>query len=230
MNTLKAVASRLARLSVIAALLVAFTTTAYAQDSTEAPMESEQAKQEMKKQEMKKKEMAHDASAQGLVGTLKARGNFSTLVGALKKTGLAEDLQQSEQPFTLFAPTDEAFAALPAGTLDSLSADKLAGILRYHLVPGAVSSADALQQGQFASVQGANLAVKETDAGATVNGAAIVEADIEAGNSVIHVVDSVLMPEQSMGTSDAGTMEKPERDASSADGATVAKEDGGSQR
>jgi uncharacterized surface protein with fasciclin (FAS1) repeats len=122
---------------------------------------------------------------------------FSTLVTAVTEAELAETLS-GEGPYTVFAPTNEAFEALPAGTLDELLADPtgaLADVLTYHVVEGAVLSGD-LTTGEVPTVNGATLDVVVNDDGTvTVNGVNVVTADIEASNGVIHVIDGVLVPE-----------------------------------
>lgn len=127
---------------------------------------------------------------------------FSTLVTAIQAAGL-EDTLRSEGPFTVFAPTNAAFAALPDGTLDTLlqpeNRDQLASILTYHVVPGAITSDQLLgQRMDVATVNGATVAVDGTGSkmgpAVTVNGARVTTADILASNGVIHVIDEVLIP------------------------------------
>jgi uncharacterized surface protein with fasciclin (FAS1) repeats len=129
-----------------------------------------------------------------------AAGNpdFSTLVAAITAAGLGETLA-GEGPFTVFAPTNAAFAALPAGTLDSLllpeNKDQLTAILTYHVVPGTVMAADLPTTAtDVATVNGAMVSVVAAPEGATVNGAKITAADVAASNGVIHVIDTVLLP------------------------------------
>lgn len=129
-----------------------------------------------------------------------AAGNpdFSTLVAAITAAGLGETLA-GEGPFTVFAPTNAAFAALPAGTLDSLllpeNKDQLTAILTYHVVPGTVMAADLPATAtDVATVNGAMISVVAAPEGATVNGAKITAADVAASNGVIHVIDTVLLP------------------------------------
>ena len=129
-----------------------------------------------------------------LVTTLANRGDFTILVDALRSTGLDAALASGDT-FTLFAPTDAAFEKLPAGTLDSLTPEQLTGILRYHVLVGSATSEDAAALDAAPSVQGSDLTFAASDAGLTVNGAAITEADVYASNGVIHVIDTVLMPE-----------------------------------
>ena len=122
--------------------------------------------------------------------------SFSTLVTAVKAAGLAETLS-GEGPFTVFAPTDEAFAALPEGTLDNLlkpeNRDSLRKVLTYHVVSGDLMAKD-LNSGQVATVEGSSLEVQVSSNGVKVNNANVAKADIDATNGVIHVIDSVLLP------------------------------------
>ncbi len=131
-----------------------------------------------------------------IVDTAVGAGNFTTLAAALGAAGLVETLK-GEGPFTVFAPTDAAFAALPAGTVEDLlkpeNKDKLTAILTYHVVPGKVMSTDLTEGMMAATVNGADVTVT-LDGGAKVNGAVISTADIEASNGVIHVIDTVIMP------------------------------------
>ena len=123
-------------------------------------------------------------------------GDFTTLVAAVQAAGLVDTLS-GEGPFTVFAPTDAAFAALPEGLVDALlleeNLETLQTILTYHVVSGAVFSTD-VTTGDVASVEGSTIAVEVTDAGVTVNGANVVAVDIEASNGVIHVIDQVILP------------------------------------
>ena len=138
-------------------------------------------------------DVADDAAAPDIVSTLDASGDFTILVQALRDTGLAEALAGSET-FTLFAPTDAAFQKLPAGTLDGLGQEQLVEILRYHLLVGPVSSAEAAAQPTAPTVQGDAVTLAATGDALTVNGAVVTEADLAASNGVIHVIDTVLMP------------------------------------
>lgn len=127
-------------------------------------------------------------------------GNFETLVAALTAADLAAVLS-GEGPFTVFAPTDEAFAALPAGTVESLleteNRDQLVSILTYHVVSGVVMSSDlAGQQLSAETVQGSSLNVDATGDNVMINNATVVIADIKADNGVIHVIDTVLIPSE----------------------------------
>jgi uncharacterized surface protein with fasciclin (FAS1) repeats len=141
---------------------------------------------------------AGGAAAQDIVDTAAAAGDFSTLVAAVEAAGLVDTLK-GEGPFTVFAPTDAAFAALPDGTVESLleeeNRDQLVAILTYHVVPGAVMSSDiAGQTLSVETVNGQEVAIDATD-GVTVDGATVTQADIEASNGVIHVIDQVILPE-----------------------------------
>lgn len=138
------------------------------------------------------------AKAADIVDTAIAAGQFNTLVAAVQAAGLVDTLK-SEGPFTVFAPTDDAFAKLPAGTVESLllpeNRDTLVAILTYHVVPGKIMSADiAGAVTEVASVQGGMLAVNATD-GVKINDATVIIADIETDNGVIHVIDTVILPQ-----------------------------------
>ena len=129
-----------------------------------------------------------------IVAVANGAGSFGTLVTAIKAAGLVETLQ-GPGPFTVFAPTDEAFAKLPAGTVEALLADpaKLAGILKYHVVAGKVTAADVVKLTTATTVQGQSLAIDAKD-GVKVGAAKVVKADVMASNGVIHVIDTVLLP------------------------------------
>ena len=137
------------------------------------------------------------AKAADIVDTAIAAGSFKTLVTAVKAAGLVETLK-GKGPFTVFAPTDEAFAKLPAGTVENLlkpeNKKQLAAILTYHVVSGKVMSKDLAGKNTMAkSVEGGEISVGATD-GVKVDNAKVVKADIEATNGVIHVIDAVIMP------------------------------------
>jgi uncharacterized surface protein with fasciclin (FAS1) repeats len=131
-----------------------------------------------------------------IVDTAVGAGNFTTLVAAVEAAGLVETLK-GDGPFTVFAPTDEAFAALPEGTVETLllpeNKDQLIAILTYHVVSGKVMSGDLSDGMTAATVQGGDITIGTTD-GVTVNGANVTAADIEASNGVIHVIDAVILP------------------------------------
>jgi len=135
--------------------------------------------------------------AQDIVDTAIAAGQFETLVAAVQAAGLVETLK-GEGPFTVFAPTDEAFAALPAGTVANLlkpeNKDQLIAVLTYHVIPGAVMAADiAGKKLEVATVQGSDVSIDAT-MGVKVDNATVVMADIETSNGVIHVIDQVILP------------------------------------
>ncbi len=136
---------------------------------------------------------AAGAQAKDIVDTAVAAGGFTTLATALQKAGLIETLK-GKGPFTVFAPTDAAFAKVPKAQLDALLADKakLTAVLTYHVVPGAVMAKD-VKAGQVKTVQGSSLTVT-TAGGVKVDNANVVKTDIVADNGVIHVIDSVVMP------------------------------------
>jgi len=136
------------------------------------------------------------SASKDIVDTAVGAGSFGTLVAAVQAAGLVDTLK-GDGPFTVFAPTDEAFAALPEGTVESLlkpeNKDQLVAVLNYHVVAGKVMSTD-LSNGMTApTVQGSDVTIM-TDGGVTVDGAKVVAADVEATNGVIHVIDTVILP------------------------------------
>ncbi|MCE9579775.1 MAG: fasciclin domain-containing protein [Deltaproteobacteria bacterium] len=138
--------------------------------------------------------MTAPKAAGDIVDVAVGAGSFNTLVTAIKAAGLVETLK-GPGPFTVFAPTDEAFAKLPPGALDALLADKgkLTAVLTYHVVAGKVMAADAAKLTSAKSVQGGELTIDASN-GVKVGGATVIKADIEASNGVIHVIDTVLLP------------------------------------
>ncbi len=122
-------------------------------------------------------------------------GSFNTLVKAVQEAGLVETLS-GPGPFTVFAPTDEAFAKIPAETLQSVLANKeqLTAILTYHVVPGKLMAADIINSQHLATVHGQNITVHVEDGKCMVDNATVIQTDIEADNGVIHVIDTVIMP------------------------------------
>ena len=136
---------------------------------------------------------ALSAQAKDIVDTAVGAGTFKTLAAALTAAGLIDTLK-GKGPFTVFAPTDEAFAKIPKAQLDALLADKakLTAVLTYHVVPGKVLAKD-VTAGKVKTVQGSELTVA-TAGGVTVNGAKVTATDIVADNGVIHVIDSVVIP------------------------------------
>jgi uncharacterized surface protein with fasciclin (FAS1) repeats len=137
------------------------------------------------------------ATAADIVDTA-AAAKFNTLVAAVKAADLVDTLKGSG-PFTVFAPTDEAFAKLPAGTLESLlkpeNKAKLQGILTYHVVPGKVMSHDVVKLDSAKTVQGSSVAIKTANGHVMVNNARVIKADVGASNGVIHVIDTVILPQ-----------------------------------
>jgi uncharacterized surface protein with fasciclin (FAS1) repeats len=139
------------------------------------------------------------AKAADIVDTAIAAGSFKTLVTAVKAAGLVDTLK-GKGPFTVFAPTDDAFAKLPAGTVENLlkpeNKKKLAAILTYHVVPGKVMSKDLTGKKMMVkTVEGAQVSINATD-GVKVDDAKVVKADIVASNGVIHVIDTVIIPKE----------------------------------
>ena len=140
-----------------------------------------------------------DAPTKDIVDTAVAAGSFTTLAKALEAAGLLETLKGAG-PFTVFAPTDEAFAKLPAGTLDTLlkpeNRAKLTRILTYHVVPGRVMAADVVKLHSATAVSGDTIAIATHGGGVTVDNAHLVKTDIIASNGVIHVIDAVILPKE----------------------------------
>ena len=138
--------------------------------------------------------LAASAQAKDIVDTAVAAGSFKTLATALGAAGLVDTLK-GKGPFTVFAPTDEAFAKVPKADLDALLKDKakLTAVLTYHVVPGKVMAKD-VKAGQVKTVQGSNITVSTSSGGVSVNNAKVVKTDIVADNGVIHVIDTVIIP------------------------------------
>ncbi|WP_299621517.1 fasciclin domain-containing protein [Pelagibius sp.] len=139
------------------------------------------------------------AKAADIVDTAVSAGQFETLVAAVKAAGLVDTLK-GDGPFTVFAPTDEAFAKLPAGTVENLlkpeNKDQLVAVLTYHVVPGKVMSGDILnKQLKAGTVQGNKLSINTLNGGVSVDNAKVIQADIETSNGVIHVIDTVVLPQ-----------------------------------
>lgn len=133
-----------------------------------------------------------------IVDTAADAGSFDTLVTAIKAAGLVDTLK-GEGPFTVFAPTDAAFAKLPEGTVEALlkDKDKLASILTYHVVPGKVMAEDVAGMSSAKTANGQALTVKSSDGGVTIDNAKVVKTDILCSNGVIHVIDTVVLPKTS---------------------------------
>jgi len=147
----------------------------------------------------------HPQRRQDIVDTAVGAGSFETLVAAVKAAGLVEALK-GEGPLTVFAPTDEAFAALPDGTLEALLKDKdaLGTILKYHVVPGRVLAKDVVNLHEAETLLGEKVRIDASSAGVKVNDSRVVKTDVLASNGVIHVIDKVLLPpEKKMSTREA---------------------------
>ena len=142
-------------------------------------------------------EYGKDKKPGDIVDVAVTAGQFDTLAAALTAADLVDTLK-SDGPFTVFAPTDEAFAALPEGTVKSLlepeNRDQLVAILTYHVVPGKVSAADVVGLSEATTVNGSTIAIKVADNKVRINDATVVATDIAASNGVIHVIDTVILP------------------------------------
>ena len=140
---------------------------------------------------------AHSSAPGDIVDVAASNGSFNTLVAAVKAAGLVDALK-ADGPLTVFAPTDDAFAALPAGTVENLlkpeNVEQLKAILLYHVVSGKVMSTDLSGTNVAQTLQGATIEIVAGSGGVTVNGANVVAADVAASNGVIHVIDAVLLP------------------------------------
>jgi uncharacterized surface protein with fasciclin (FAS1) repeats len=140
----------------------------------------------------------HSALKMDIVDTAVSAGDFDTLVTAVKAADLVTTLK-GEGPFTVFAPTDEAFAKLPEGTLEDLlepeNKQKLASILTYHVVAGKVMASDVVNISEAKTVNGQSLNIKVQDGAVMVDNATVVKTDIECSNGVIHVIDAVVLPD-----------------------------------
>jgi len=140
------------------------------------------------------------AADKDIVDTAVAAGQFETLAAALGAAGLVDTLK-GDGPFTVFAPTDEAFAKLPAGTVENLlkpeNKDQLTAILTYHVVPGNVMAADVVKLSEAETVNGKKVNIKTEGDTVMINDAKVVSADVAASNGVIHVIDAVILPPKS---------------------------------
>lgn len=173
--------------------------TSKSEPSTDSAMNKTESKPttttDTKKTEtMEKKESAETMKTNTIVDVAIANGNFKTLVAAVQAAGLVETLSGTG-PFTVFAPTDAAFAKLPAGTVEALLKDKekLKAILTYHVVSGKVMSTDVVKLTSAKTVNGQSVTI-DAKAGVKVNNATVVTPDVAASNGVIHVIDTVLLP------------------------------------
>jgi uncharacterized surface protein with fasciclin (FAS1) repeats len=137
----------------------------------------------------------YNAAEKDIVDVAAEAGTFNTLLAAAEAAGLV-DVLRSEGPFTVFAPTDEAFAALPEGTVESLLADPeaLRAILLYHVVPGKVMAAQVVTMDSAETAQGSSVSISTYGETVRINDARVVAADVEASNGVIHVIDTVILP------------------------------------
>jgi uncharacterized surface protein with fasciclin (FAS1) repeats len=142
-------------------------------------------------------QQTYEKPSKDIVDTAIEAGSFNTLVAAVQAAGLVETLK-GDGPFTVFAPTDEAFAALPEGTLETLlkpeNKDKLIAILTYHVVGGSVTSSDVVTLESARTVQGQSVSIEVEDGNVMIDGAKVVAADIMTSNGVIHVIDKVILP------------------------------------
>ena len=139
-----------------------------------------------------------DKAAKDIVDTAVSAGQFETLAAALNAAGLIDTLK-GDGPFTVFAPTDEAFAKLPEGTVENLlkpeNRDQLIAVLTYHVVAGKVEAADVVKLDQATTVNGADVTITVADSGVQVDNANVIATDIGASNGVIHVIDAVILPQ-----------------------------------
>jgi transforming growth factor-beta-induced protein len=145
----------------------------------------------------KTKAVAAESEMKDIVETAVSAGSFNTLVTAVKAAGLVETLK-GKGPFTVFAPTDSAFAKLPAGTVESLlkNKEKLASILTYHVVAGKVMAADVVKLTSAKTVNGQSLTIKADKSGVMVDNAKVIMTDIVCSNGIIHVIDTVVIPKE----------------------------------
>ncbi len=139
----------------------------------------------------------HHGMKKDIVDVAAENGSFTTLVAAVQAAGLVDTLK-GDGPFTVFAPTDDAFAKLPEGTVESLlqpeNKDKLVALLTYHVVPGKVMAADVMGLDKATTVQGSDIMITKSDGKVMVDNATVVATDVKAKNGVIHVIDTVIMP------------------------------------
>ncbi|AZG71464.1 fasciclin domain-containing protein [Shewanella livingstonensis] len=139
----------------------------------------------------------HHGMKKDIVDVAAENGSFTTLVAAVKAAGLVETLK-GKGPFTVFAPTDDAFAKLPEGTIEMLlkpeNKDKLVAVLTYHVVAGKVLAADVVKLDSATTVEGQTITIEVKDGNVMVNNAKVIMADVNASNGVIHVIDTVLLP------------------------------------
>ncbi|RLQ19584.1 fasciclin domain-containing protein [Vibrio sp. SBT000027] len=139
----------------------------------------------------------HHEMKKDIVDVAAENGSFNTLVAAVKAADLVDTLK-GEGPFTVLAPTDEAFAALPEGTVDMLlkpeNKDKLVAVLTYHVIPGKIMAAEVMKLNSAVTVQGSAVMIAIDDSNVMIDNAKVIMPDVEASNGVIHVIDAVLLP------------------------------------
>jgi uncharacterized surface protein with fasciclin (FAS1) repeats len=186
------------RLALAAALVLPMGASAVADECPVAAAQKAQAMAHAKAQAKAHVQVvAFNADRKDIVDTAVGAGSFKTLVAAVQAAGLVETLKGAG-PFTVFAPTDEAFAKLPAGTVESLlkpeNKEKLVAVLTYHVVPGKVMAADVVKLTEAPTVQGSKAKVKVADGTVMIDNAKVVKTDIETSNGVIHVIDAVILP------------------------------------
>ena len=186
------------RLALAAALVLPMAASAVADDCPVAAAQKAKAMAQAKAQaQAHVQTVAFNADRKDIVDTAVGAGSFKTLVAAVQAAGLVETLKGAG-PFTVFAPTDEAFAKLPAGTVESLlkpeNKEKLVAVLTYHVVPGKVMAADVVKLTEAPTVQGSKAKVKVADGTVMIDNAKVVKTDIETSNGVIHVIDAVILP------------------------------------
>ena len=186
------------RLALAAALVLPMVASAVADECPVAAAQKAQAMAHAKAQaKTHVQTVALNADRKDIVDTAVGAGSFKTLVAAVQAAGLVETLKGAG-PFTVFAPTDEAFAKLPAGTVESLlkpeNKEKLVAVLTYHVVPGKVMAADVVKLTEAPTVQGSKAKVKVVDGTVMIDNAKVVKTDIETSNGVIHVIDAVILP------------------------------------
>ena len=186
------------RLALAAALVLPMVASAVADECPVAAAQKAKAMAQAKAQaQAHVQTVAFNADRKDIVDTAVGAGSFKTLVAAVQAAGLVETLKGAG-PFTVFAPTDEAFAKLPAGTVESLlkpeNKEKLVAVLTYHVVPGKVMAADVVKLTEAPTVQGSKAKVKVVDGTVMIDNAKVVKTDIETSNGVIHVIDAVILP------------------------------------
>ncbi|MCX7717399.1 MAG: fasciclin domain-containing protein [Candidatus Sumerlaeaceae bacterium] len=191
--------NQITKVAAVAAVLSAFTFPAFAETCGSKTSADCGDKSAYKASKAAKGGEGEKKEAKDIVDTAVGAGSFSTLVAAVKAAGLV-DVLKGEGPFTVFAPTDDAFKKLPAGTLEDLlkpeNKEKLAGILKYHVVSGKVKAADVVKLKSAKSVEGSEIKITVDGDKVKVDDANVVKTDVEASNGVIHVIDAVILPKK----------------------------------